>query len=191
LKLLQLIPNTFTPTDLFGEVETLEASSSTYYFRGFIVFCGNHYYAYFRDLDADSPSNCWVKYNDCQITRLGSWEDVIHAVCNVREQPVLLLYEIESYHRGLDRHYLNELIGEKQWKDLFAWAEEKDRGRPGRRMPDIDQTDIPRQVVDNSQDEEEMLRLVARLEEEEEAKMLAYEIEQFRLMEEAEANREI
>lgn len=52
LKFLQMIPNTFKPEDLFGEVETYEAMNATYYFRGFIVFCGNHYYAYFRDLNA-------------------------------------------------------------------------------------------------------------------------------------------
>ena len=107
----------------------LEATQTTYYFRGFVVFCGNHYYAYFRDLDAESPSQSWIKYNDCQITRIGDWEDVVETVCMVREQPILLLYEAESYHRGLERHYLNELIGEKQWKDLFDRAMEKDKWR--------------------------------------------------------------
>ena len=113
LKLMQMIPNTFKPGDLFGEVELLEAAQTTYYFRGFIVFKSNHYYAYFRDLDAESPSQSWIKYNDCQITRIGDWEEVVQSVTKVREQPILLLFEAESYHKGLERHYLNELIGKK------------------------------------------------------------------------------
>jgi hypothetical protein len=71
----------------------------------------------------------------------------------------LLLYEIESYHKGLDRHYLNDLIGEKQWKQLFEKAEEKDQWRKDQMIQELNQTDIPFKMVDNSQNEEEMLRL--------------------------------
>ena len=61
---------------------------------------------------------------------MGDWDDVLEKCIEGSERPILLIYEElknkEEEHDALNKHYLNDLIGSAQWKDMFRRAREKD-----------------------------------------------------------------
>jgi len=102
-----------------------------YFFKGMICFYGQHYFCYFRDFDAESGSDCWTRYDDSIVRKFGSWDDVMYKCMVGREKPILLLFEQlpteDTVQIAKHKHYLNELIGEVQWRDMFKQAEEMDQ----------------------------------------------------------------
>ena len=124
--ILSLIPNVFSPYDLF---ESEHSSKKLYFFKGMICFWGSHYFAYFRDFEDTSNSN-WKRYDDSNVRTIGDWDDVLQLCVEGREKPILLLFEElktpDAQYIAQNKHYLNNMIGAAQWREMFDKAQEKD-----------------------------------------------------------------
>lgn len=90
-----------------------------------------HYYAYFRNFESEKASEAWFKYDDSRVINIGDWELVLANCMQNREQPILLLFEElrnkEAVYEAENNHYLNELIGEAQWKEMFEKSKAIDK----------------------------------------------------------------
>lgn len=130
IEILKLIPNLMNLKELFHKIDVPEAKDASYFFKGMICFWGAHYFSYFRDLDSKTGSDCWYLYDDHKVTNVGSWDSVIGRCINGREKPILLLFEKVEEGPELvtarSKHYLNELIGERQWTATYKKALELD-----------------------------------------------------------------
>ena len=91
-----------------------------------VCFSQMHYYAYYRNFESESASKSWYKYDDSRVINIGDWELVLTNCMQNREQPILLLFEElkskDAVFEAETRHYLNNLIGEAQWKLMFKKA---------------------------------------------------------------------
>jgi hypothetical protein len=96
-----------------------------------ICFWGAHYFSYFRDFDATSGSDCWYLYDDQRVIGVGCWSEVVKRCMLGHEKPILLLFELlpspDLESIASTKHYLNDLIGETQWRAMYKKALETDK----------------------------------------------------------------
>ena len=133
--MLSLIPNIFDPYTLFSEIEDEEAQGTKYFFKGMICYSVGHYFTYFRDFDSQYASRSWKKYDDKHIKdeEYNDWDLVLKTCIEGRERPILLLFEElrtnDAKNLAVNKHYLNNLIGDKEWDELFKYAKRRDKER--------------------------------------------------------------
>eukprot|EP00347_Sterkiella_histriomuscorum_P004433 403360477 len=124
LNMYMLLPNTFDPFVIFKK--RLSQRTLQYFFKGFVVFYGQHYYAYFRNLDDEN----WYVFDDHRVMKIGSWYQVVHTCIKGRAQPTILFYERlendEEKHLAETLHFMNSLISDDKFKELREYAQSID-----------------------------------------------------------------